>query len=131
MAAKKKQKRKKYYPRTTEKIIRKEFFLTEQDQITCVYKKEGKEYIEVTNISYEIKIAETWMTIVRYDSSHRYLHRHIRISLDDIDEIIDIKIEQGGHHKWLTTAMSELRTNFIKHRRLFFERSEIEDPNNS
>lgn len=65
----KKQKYKKYYPRTTEKIIRKEFLLTEQDQITYVYKKEREEYTEiiteVINVSYEIKIAETWITIVR------------------------------------------------------------------
>lgn len=122
-------KRNKYRKKNIEKITKKEFLLTPQDKITYIYKIEKREYIEVTNVSHEIKVENEWMTIVRFDSSHGYLHRHLRVSLDNKDESIGGKIEQGSHHDWLTIAIADIRTNFIEYRRQFFERSDIVDMN--
>lgn len=110
-----------------ETIVKNEFPLTTQDQITYIYKIEKGEYVEVTNVSYDIKIENRWMTIVRLDSSHGYLHRHIRVSLDNTDEATGGEIEQGSHHSWLTIAVEDLKVNFLEYRRLFFERSEVVD----
>jgi hypothetical protein len=107
--------------------VKREFFITGEDQITYIYKKQGLEYQEVVNVSYEIKVKNAWMTIVRYDSSHGFLHRHIRISLDNPNEITGGEIEQGGHHAWLTIAITQLLENFLAYRREFFQRSALID----
>ncbi len=127
MIARKRNKQSKYKAKAKETSIKSGISLTEQDQITYLYKKDKEEYLEVTNVSYEVRVKNKWITIVRYDSAHGYLHRHIKISLEDEDEVIDLNIEQGSHHGWLTIAVEDLKANFLEYRRLFFERSEIVD----
>lgn len=111
-------------------LATKEFLLTEHDRIKYSYKKDrtGK-FLEVTNVSYEIKVKNQWITIVRYDSSHGYLHRYTKISLSNESEITgtDRVIKRGDHHRWLTWALKDLRKNFIEYRRLFFKRSKTVD----
>lgn len=129
----KKQKRKKFHKyksRSKESLVTSEFPLTEQDRITYSYKKDDRgKYIEVTNVSYEGRIRDEWITIVRYDSSHGYLHRHTRISLSNESETTHTNrvIKRGSHHKWLTWAIKDLRANFVDYRRLFFKRSKTID----
>lgn len=120
----------KYKHKAKESLITKEFSLTGQDRITYSYKKDGRgKYLEVTNVSYEATIRNKWITIVRYDSSHGYLHRHTRISLSNESETTntDRVIKRGSHHKWLTWAIKDLRANFVDYRRLFFKRSKTID----
>ena len=129
----KKQRRKKfnkYKHRDKESLIAKEFSLTEQDRITYSYKIDDRgKYLEVTNTSYEARVENQWITIVRYDSSHGYLHRHTRISLSNETEITstDRVVKRGDHHNWLTWAIKDLRANFVDYRRLFFKRSKTID----
>jgi hypothetical protein len=120
-------KRNKYKAEAKETIIESDISLTTQDKITYLYKKDKSEFLEVTNVSYEVKVKRKWITIVRYDSAHGYLHRHSKISLEDDREVIDRIIEQGSHHSWLTIAVEDLKANFIEYRRLFFERSDMVD----
>ncbi|HUD44356.1 MAG TPA: hypothetical protein VMR41_02330 [Patescibacteria group bacterium] len=115
----------KYKGKQKGKITYRDISLTEQDKITYVYKKVKEEYQEVANVFYEVKVKNKWITIVRYDSAHGYLHRHIKISLEDESEIIDLNIEQGSQHGWLTIAVEDLKTNFLEYRKLFFERSKV------
>lgn len=124
------QKKRKRYRDTgkpKETIIKNGFLLTPQDQVTYIYKIENGKYIEVTNVSYEIKIENKWMTIVRYDSAHGYLHRHMRISLDNSDDTTGGEVEQGSPHDWLTIAVADIRKSFLEYRRQFFERSDVVD----
>jgi hypothetical protein len=85
--------------------------------------------IEVVNVSYEIKIEEDWITIIRFDSAHGYLHRHSRVSLDDEKETTtrDSVKRKGDPKRWLTWAIQDIQKNFIEYRRLFFKRSKIID----
>ena len=65
------------------------------------------------------------MTIVRYDSAHGYLHRHIRLSLDNsIDTPIPIDLE-GTHADWLTWAINDIETQFAIYKKEFLTRSNI------
>ncbi len=108
---------------------RKEQALTPTDRITYVYRIDTRinETIEVTNVSYEIKIKAEWPTIIRYDSAHGYLHKHIRISLADKKETTtrDRVKHKGDPKIWLTWAIQDIQKNFLEYRRLFFKRSKI------
>jgi hypothetical protein len=122
-------KRDKYKAKSKETIIKGGFKLTDFDKITYLYKIKSGEYVEVTNVSYEVIINNKPKTIVRYDSSHGYLHRHITVSLEDDSEILADITKQGSHHDWLTIAVEDIKENFLEYRRDFFERSGIEDSN--
>lgn len=128
MSNRKKIKRKKYIPKRKVKVIKKGFPLTEKDQVTYIY-KQGKnlEVLEVTSVSYEAIINNKVENILYYDSSHGYLHRHIRISLENKSYVIDDISKQGSHHSWLTTAVEDLKAHFLEYRKQFFERSEVVD----
>lgn len=108
-----------------------EQLLSHTDRITYVYTVDikTKQTIEVINVSYEIKIDEKWITIIRYDSSHGYLHKHIRVSLENEQEITtrDRVVQKGDHKSWLTWAIDDIQKDFYEYRRLFFKRSKIID----
>jgi hypothetical protein len=105
--------------------------LTTVDRLTYVYVIDTKtnKTIEVINVSYEIKIEEDWETIIRFDSSHGYLHKHSRISLVDKKETTtrDHVKQKGEPKRWLTWAIHDIQNNFFEYRRLFFKRSKIVD----
>ncbi|MBI2334812.1 hypothetical protein HYU96_03335 [Candidatus Daviesbacteria bacterium] len=88
---------------------------------------EKGDLIEVTNISYEINLDDKWVTIVRYDSAHGYLHRHKRISLDDPADTVDrIGVKQKGKPRtWYTWAIKDIQKRFLHYREEFTKRSEI------
>jgi hypothetical protein len=127
MATQNRKKQNKYKKKVPKTIIKNGFPLTESDKITYLYKIENDAFLEVTNVSYEIIINNKPKTIVRYDSSHGYLHRHITISLHDDNEILEDIAKQGSHHDWLTRAIEDIKENFFAYRKAFFERSDIED----
>jgi hypothetical protein len=107
-----------------------EINLTDIDRVTYVYKRDGKgQIIEVTNVSYDIKINADWITIVRYDSSHGYLHRHLVISmanlLSDTPTTIGVK-KKGGHASWLTWAINDIKSQYESYRNGFLRRSKIQ-----
>lgn len=110
---------------------RREQVLTPTDRLIYVYIVDTKinRTIEVVNVSYEVKIEEEWPTIIRYDSAHGYLHKHIRISLTDEKETTTRdQVKQKGDPKlWLTWAIKDIQMNFTEYRRLFFKRSKIVD----
>lgn len=86
--------------------------ITEEDRIVYVWEENEKnDIIEVVNVSYETLIGKRWITVVRYDSEHGFLHRHQRISLDDETEIettVGVK-KKGTAKAWLTWAVEELK----------------------
>lgn len=104
--------------------------LSDIDRITYIFKyikTKNKPIIvtEVVNVSYEIFIDEKWMTIVRCDSAHGYLHRHIRFSLINIEETVSIQgvIKKGDHAKWLTWAIGDIRSKSRHYKKEFLKRS--------
>ncbi|MBI2039987.1 hypothetical protein HYT18_02860 [Candidatus Microgenomates bacterium] len=121
---------KKYTPKKIEsyKIESNEIILTETDRITHIRRVDSKRTIlEVVNVSYETKVDEEWMTIVRYDSTHGFLHRHLRISLDDSREIINttgVK-KKGTVHVWYTWAIHDLLLRHQDYKKGFMKRSKV------
>lgn len=118
----------KYTPKKIEpsKIETNEIFLTEADKITHIRKVDSKRTIlEVVNVSYETKIDDEWITIVRYDSTHGFLHRHLRVSLDDLKEIINttgVK-KKGTVHVWYTWAIKDILSKYLDYKNSFMKRS--------
>jgi hypothetical protein len=113
----------------TIRIISREIPLTETDRITYVYARDKTtdDIREVTNVSYEAWIERNWLTILRYDSSHGYLHQHTRFSLTEQKEFINKEhiLQDGSHQEWLTWAIENIKTNFLAYRRAFFNRSDL------
>ncbi len=74
----------------TIRTVSREIPLTETDRITYVYARDKtKDAIrEIINVSYEAWIEKSWLTILRYDSTHGYLHQHTRFSLTQEKEFI-------------------------------------------
>lgn len=108
--------------------ISKEIYLSNSDRITRVsFIDRNRKVLEVTNVSYEIKIDDEWMTIIRYDSSHGFLHRHTRFSLDDSVEVVErenVK-QKGGPDSWYTWAIEDIQHRFLEYRTRFAKRSNI------
>ena len=125
-----KRKRNKYKRQIKEITITKEIFITDFDRIIYTYKKDEKgKYTEVSNTSYEARIENRWVTIVRYDSTHGFLHRHTKISYLQDGETTDTEgvIKQGNHHVWLTWALRDLTSNFTDYRSSLLKRSGMVD----
>jgi hypothetical protein len=116
------------------RTISREIPLTKTDRITYVYgrDKTTDAILEVTNVSYEVWIEKGWLTILRYDSTHGYLHQHARFSLTVEKEFItqEYVLKTGNHQEWLTFAIEDIKTNFLAYRQAFFNRSNISDSDN-
>lgn len=110
------------------KPIPKEIYLTSVDRITHVnLKDQDRNITEVVNVSYEINFNDEWITIVRFDSHHGYLHRHTRISLSEKGEVEDsIGVKKiGSPQTWYTWAIQNIKKRFIEYRTSFIKRSRI------
>lgn len=121
---------KKYTPKKIEpsKIESNEIILTETDKITHIRRVDNKlTILEVVNVSYETKVDDEWITIVRYDSTHGFLHRHLRISLGDPKEIINtIGVKKKGTvHIWYTWAIQDLLLRYQDYKKSFIKRSKV------
>jgi hypothetical protein len=115
----------------TIRIISREIPLTDADRFTYVYARDKitDVILEVINVSYEAWIDNSWLTLIRYDSAHGYLHQHTRFSLTQKKEFISIEnvSQAGSHHEWLTWAIKDIRTNFLAYKNAFFKRSDLDD----
>jgi hypothetical protein len=82
----------------------REIPLTETDRITYVYARDKTEDAirEIINVSYDAWIEKSWLTILRYDSTHGYLHQHTRFSLTQEKEFISKEHipQEGSHQEW-------------------------------
>lgn len=109
-------------------IIKKsvEISLTDEDKIIYIYEcNEKNDIVEIVNVSYLIFTKEKWITILRFDSEHGYLHGHRRISLNNEREVVftaGVK-KKGGPHRWLTWAVQYLKKNCLDYKRGFLRRS--------
>lgn len=112
------------------KALPAEIYLSHADRITHVsLRNTERRVVEVINVSYEINIDGEWITIVRFDSHHNYLHRHIRISLDDereIEDTVGVK-KKGEPALWYTWAIQYIKVKFIEYRTKFTKRSLIQN----
>lgn len=108
---------------------RAEIPLTEEDRITYIYKIDQKGIVrEVTCVSYEIFINETWITIVYYDSSHdSILHRHVRVSLKNSSDApsTDGVKKNGSQHRFLTWSIEDIQHNYLMYKKHFLKRSQL------
>lgn len=102
--------------------------LSEKDRVTYIRLINSQNKISIViNVSYEVLIKNKWITIVRFDSSHGYLHRHLRISLEDPNTIIDSTsiIKKGAPDHWLPWAVKNLSRNYYEYKIGFCKRSKI------
>lgn len=110
--------------KTVEKKAR--IALTEEDQIVYIYEKdENKNISEVVNVSYQVLVNDEWVTIVRFDSEHGYLHCHRRISVKNESEIVftaNYIPRKGTPHRWLTWATQHLKKNYLIYKNNFLEK---------
>jgi hypothetical protein len=115
----------------TIRIISREIPLTKTDRITYVYARDKTTDAirEVTNVSYEARLDKSWLTILRYDSAHGYLHQHTRFSLTQKKEFISTEnvSQAGSHQEWLTWAIKDIKTNFLAYKNAFVKRSDLGD----
>ena len=114
----------------TIRTISREIPLTVTDRITYVYVKDITTDViqEVINVSYDAWIKKSWLTILRYDSTHGYLHQHTRFSLTQEKEFISKEhiLQAGSQQDWLTWAIEDIKTNFMAYRQAFFKRSNLD-----
>src|SRR5438094_9652752 len=100
----------------TIRIISREIPLTDTDRITYVYVKDKTTDViqKVINVSYEAWIEKRWLTILRYDSTHGYLHQHARFSLTQEKEFISKEhiLQAGSHQDWLPGQSRTLKQIF-------------------
>jgi hypothetical protein len=111
-----------------EKHITNQIVITENDRVTHTRSvNEIGELLEVVNVSYEIKINDNWETIIRYDSHHGYLHRHLKISLTSSIELLSTAgvIKKGKPQNWFTWAIKDIQKQYINYRAGFTKRSKI------
>lgn len=108
---------------------KRDFPLSNEDRITYNYARKfsTNEIVEVINVSFEILINGKWHTIIRYDSHHGYLHKHIRLTLEDEKTIVERVNVSGTHADWLTWAINDLIENFMEYKKTFFENNSIVD----
>lgn len=102
-----------------------EIALTEEDQVVYIYERgENKNVTEVVNVSYQVLINDEWITIVRFDSEHGYLHCHKRISFEDKSEIVftaNYIPQKGTPQRWLTWSIQHLKERYLNYKRKFIK----------
>lgn len=108
----------------------KEFNLSGEDKVIYVYDVyENGKIAEIVNVSYQLLIDDNWITILRFDSEHGFLHGHMRISINDPTEVAftaGVK-KKGDPHTWLTWAMKRIRKSYLEYKRGFLKRSKLID----
>jgi len=99
--------------------------LTPEDQIIYIYERdENNKTIEVVNVSYQILIDSCWVTIIRFDSEHGYLHGHRRVTLDRESEIVftaNFFPKKGGPRRWLTWSIQHLKEKYLIYKKSFLK----------
>lgn len=110
--------------------IYSEINLTDEDMIIYTFEtdEEGSA-TKIVDVSYQTFINNEWVTILRYDSEHGFLHRHMRISLYSQAEILstDGVKKKGTPHNWLTWAIEDTKNRYLDYERGFLRRSKVVD----
>ncbi len=112
------------------KTVTHKFYRTNTDRVIYCYEIDGEKTIQkVVDVSYDVYVNNQWVTIVRYDSKHGFLHRHMRVSLENISDTPTTGgvIKRGKPQTWLTWARKDVSKNFLNYRVGFFKRSKIKD----
>lgn len=112
--------------RDTGKIYKNSILLTENNKINYIYKQSltGK-VIEVTNVSLDIYLKKKWVTILRFDNYHGYMHRHIRVSIQDSSDtatVLNVR-QRGTYRRLLRWAIDDIKDRYLVYKRKFLERS--------
>lgn len=109
--------------------------ISENNQIRYVYKVNQKsELIEVTCVSFEIRVQSQWHTILYYDNIHDgKLHRHIYPDYDsiiddsDFIEYLDFK-KVKSQKSQLEWAITEIKENYHISKREFIKKTKKSYP---
>lgn len=99
--------------------------LTPEDQIIYIYEcDENRKTIEVVNVSYQILLDSDWVSIIRFDSEHGYMHRHRRLSVSNEIEVVSTAgvVKKGSPRHWLTWAVEHLKKNYPDYRKNFLKK---------
>lgn len=100
-----------------------------EDRITYVYKylqsKQGRNIVQISCVSYEIFVANSWKTIVYYDDAHGEFHRHVMVTINDTKgNVSTLGVRQkGGRRKLLDWAIKDITRNHIYYKREFLKRN--------
>ena len=93
------------------KIHKDSYLFSHEDRVSYIYETDNKNNIlNIICVSHEINIDDKWITIVRYDSEHGYLHRHTKISIEDITETV-FDIYGFYHYYFLMSKKIQLKNN--------------------
>jgi hypothetical protein len=103
-----------------------EFYLSEEDKVIYLYEVyENGTVAEVINVSYQVLINSDWITILRFDTHHGFLHGHMRISIGNPMEIsFTATVKKSGNpHVLLTWAVERVKKSYLDYKRGFLKRS--------
>jgi len=112
------------------KLVSHKFYISESDRVIYSYETDKERNIQkVVNVCYDVNINSEWITIVRYDSKHGFLHRHMRVSLGNPSDTPSTAgvIKKGKPHKWLSWARKDISKKFLNYRKGFLKRSGIKN----
>lgn len=107
-------------------------YMSENDRILYIFAGENDDpdsMTKVVNVAYQILVDNKWITILRYDSSHGFLHRHMRKSVENKNDIISTAgVKKIGHqHALMTWAIEVTKDNYLDYKTGFLRRSGLLD----
>lgn len=115
----------KYRKKVPNQIIKNYLKLSENNHGTYIYKidKNGT-ILEITCVSLEILIKNKWTTIVRYDTHHGQIHKHLRLSVKEKTTVVEecgFK-KNADKKKLLTWAIKDITKNYIEYKKDFMDK---------
>lgn len=100
--------------------------IAQTDRISfSVLRNDRNKLRKIENISYDIRIKDSWEWIVRYDDhgGNGPLHRHFRVSLKDesvVESTAGIKKYKNKDHE-LTWVCNDIKRNYLTYRSKFLK----------
>lgn len=105
-----------------------EIIISNEDRIIYIFEyDDNHNTTKVVDVSYEIFINNTWITLVRFDSEHGYLHGHLRMFLNNnsFTRFTAGVKKKGDPGDWLTWSIDHLKNNFKKYRKSFLKNNKL------
>lgn len=112
------------------KLIKKgQLKYSKNNRGTYIYKldKSG-EILEIVCVSLEILIKNKWVTIVRYDTYHGQIHKHLRLSYEsNATVVVNCGLSNDlTKHMLLTWAIKDISKNYISYKKEFVDKCGLE-----
>jgi len=106
--------------------FRRHFYLSDNNRVTRIYEQiETGRLVEIVCASLDTHFKGKWITIVRYDTHHGYMHKHERVSIENESTTVTILgvRQKGTRRRLLRWAIRDINTNYLVYKRKFLKRS--------